>query len=251
MRYLILLVVLFSLFACGEQTTAPDYSDTPANLRLLLITSSSIQLTWEDRSLRETGYLIQRRRDGDSQFSAIDTLSANSKSFLDEDLAPLTKYFYRVAAVLEDTLSSWSNVATLTTQSTVADMEFGLESSFEVMTWNIEKFPKMGDTTTNYVKQALLALQVDVVALQEIKEESTFQSLLSDLQLEDQNSDWKGRWEYTDGWGNNLALLYRNSQFENVQIYEIYEHDSYAFPRDPLVFEASFQGEHFIVINNH
>ncbi len=53
MRYLILYIVLFSLFACGEQTTAPDYSDTPSNLRLLLITSSSIQLTWEDRSVRE------------------------------------------------------------------------------------------------------------------------------------------------------------------------------------------------------
>jgi endonuclease/exonuclease/phosphatase family metal-dependent hydrolase len=251
MQKIIWIIGFLLLFGCGEQTTAPSVSDTPTNLKLYLVNSGTVRITWEDRSTRETGYLVQRRKDSDYEFTNLNSLMANTELYLDENLEQNTKYYYRVAAILADTLSQWSNVRSIITQSTISDMQFGTASTFEVMTWNIEKFPKNDNTTVTYVKQALLALQADIVALQEIKNQSKFDTLITELQLEDNESGWEGKWQYCDSYGNNLAFIYRGSQFSNVQTYTIYNNDWYAFPRPPLIFEGSFQNQFFVIINNH
>jgi len=244
----ILLVIL--LVSCGEETTAPYLQDRPTNLKLFLLTSSSIRVSWEDNSNRETGYILQHRREN-YEFTTIDTLAENTEIFIDENLLPNEKYYYRVAALLADSVSNWSNVSALITQSTVADMEFGSDESFEVMTWNIEKFPKKDDLTVSYVRQAIIGLQVDVIALQEIKQYHTFNSMLDDLKLEDNESDWTGDWLYCDSHGNNLAYIYRGNQFTNTQTYSLFDDDWYAFPRPPFVLEGYYQDEFFVIINNH
>ena len=49
------------------------------------------------------------------------------------------------------------------------DLSFGQADTFEVITWNIEWFPKNGQQTVNLVQEAIVALDVDVLALQEVE----------------------------------------------------------------------------------
>ena len=60
-------------------------------------------------------------------------------------------------------------------------MVIGEESTLEIMTWNIEWFPKRGQTTIDRVKQILDTLDVDIVALQEIADTTAFRSLIRSL----------------------------------------------------------------------
>ena len=50
----------------------------------------------------------------------------------------------------------------------IEDLSFGTETTFEVMTWNIEHFPKNGQTTIQYVTDIIEALDVDIIAIQEV-----------------------------------------------------------------------------------
>jgi len=54
------------------------------------------------------------------------------------------------------------------------DLSFGTDSTFDVMTWNIEWFPKNGQITVDYVRQIIQALDVDLLALQEIDNKTYF-----------------------------------------------------------------------------
>ena len=58
--------------------------------------------------------------------------------------------------------------ATLQSQN-FEDLTFGTDTTFEVMTWNIEWFPKNGATTIDYVTQIIDALDVDLLAIQELQ----------------------------------------------------------------------------------
>ena len=126
---------------------------------------------------------------------------------------------------------------------TLDDLEFGTDTTFEVLTWNIEHFPKNGQATVNYVKQIIQNLDVDLCALQEIEDESIFNSMVSDLA------------GYNGYFASNsyapLAYIYKSNTIVINDIYEIYTSYWSPFPRSPLVMDLTFLGEHFIVINNH
>ena len=44
------------------------------------------------------------------------------------------------------------------------DLYFGTDSTFDVVSWNIEWFPKNGSITANYVETILTNLNADVYA---------------------------------------------------------------------------------------
>ena len=62
----------------------------------------------------------------------------------------------------------------LTAQS-IEDLSFGTEATLEIMTWNIEHFPKNGQTTVNYVIDIIEALDVDILAIQEVDDVNYFE----------------------------------------------------------------------------
>ena len=47
----------------------------------------------------------------------------------------------------------------------IDDISFGADETLEVVTWNIERFPKNGETTMDYVVQVIETLNADVYAL--------------------------------------------------------------------------------------
>lgn len=123
------------------------------------------------------------------------------------------------------------------------DLSFGTDTTFEVMTWNIEWFPKNGQVTVNNVKQIIEALQVDIIALQEIDNKTVFDQMVEDL------PGWNGFF-IDDEW-SSLAYIYRSEVIEVLDIFQIYTEDWHEFPRSPLVIEFLFKNVKYVLINNH
>ena len=125
------------------------------------------------------------------------------------------------------------------------ELEFGTDATFEVVTWNIEWFPKAGQTTVDYVSQIIEALDVDMIAMQELDDTDAFDQMMDGL------VDYVGYYE--SGWFAGLAYIYNPDAIVINDIYEIYTTEEYwnAFPRSPMVMDLSFEGENIFVINNH
>lgn len=122
---------------------------------------------------------------------------------------------------------------------------FGTDSTFEVLTWNIEWFPKNGQTTVDYVVQIIQSLDVDLLALQEIGDTLQMKQVIDALE------GYAGY--FKSDWYGGLAYIYKTDEIRINSAYEIYTTEPYwrPFPRSPLVVEIDFMYEKFIVINNH
>jgi endonuclease/exonuclease/phosphatase family metal-dependent hydrolase len=122
---------------------------------------------------------------------------------------------------------------------------FGTDSTFEVITWNIEWFPKNGQTTVDYVKEIIEDLDVDLIAMQELDDTIVFNQMMSQLQ------NYKAYYE--SSWFAGLAFIYNSAIIEVDTIYEIYTTEPYwrPFPRSPMVMELNHLGQEYVVINNH
>jgi len=127
----------------------------------------------------------------------------------------------------------------------LSDISFGTDSTFEVVTWNIEWFPKHGSVTVDSVSQIIESLDVDLLAIQEIDDTTICRQMINNLPGFElfMDNDWFG----------GLAYVYKTGSIDIQSIYKIYDASQYwnAFPRSPLVIELTFMGEEFIVINNH
>ena len=98
-----------------EQTAFMPYPPlAPTHAAATALTSSSVQVIWDDNAATETGYEVERSSDGVS-FSSLATTSANVTSYTDSGLSALTTYYYRIRAVGTAGPSGWSNTAQATT----------------------------------------------------------------------------------------------------------------------------------------
>ncbi|MBN2461309.1 MAG: endonuclease/exonuclease/phosphatase family protein [Candidatus Cloacimonetes bacterium] len=243
--FLFVLPLLLVLVSCGDQSLSPeDVNDTPSNLVLMLLSEIRVQLSWDDNSENETGFLIQRKEEG-GDFQTIFTTTPDVSQYLDEDVEEMKHYYYRVAALYEEGMSTWSNTASIYTQNYFSGLSFGSDQTLEIVTWNLENFPKNDEITLNYVTQAIMAIDADIYALQEIESNSAFNQLKTALDA------WEGYRANSASYGINLAYLYKTAVIDIMEIYEIYEEDSYAFPRSPLVMECLINNRPLVIINNH
>ncbi len=121
----------------------------------------------------------------------------------------------------------------------------GSQDSFDFMTWNIEWFPKNGQTTINYVAEIIEDIDVDVIAMQELDDRDLFDQMISSL------DGYAGY--YDSSWFAGLAFIYNTETVQVNDIYEIYTTSPYwnAFPRSPMVMDLNFNGVNYFLINNH
>jgi len=126
----------------------------------------------------------------------------------------------------------------------IGSINFASEETLEVVSWNLEWFPKNGQTTLQYVASIIQELDADVIACQEIGDINSFNSLLNLL------DNYSGFYASSS---DGLAYIYNNNRVDINDFYEIYTSSSYSspFPRRPFVMDFNFQNKHFIVINNH
>ena len=122
-------------------------------------------------------------------------------------------------------------------------INFGTDSTLDIITWNIEEFPKH-NSTVDYLLELIPILNVDIIALQEIGSTSDFQNLINNL------NNYDGIITNSASYNINLAFLYSNN-LEVEAIYEIFTDNWRSFPRPPLVAHINWGGEEVFVINNH
>jgi len=138
-----------------------------------------------------------------------------------------------------------------TTQRTLDDISFGLVGAFEVVTWNLENYPKLFNTTVGNVQRAMVAISADVYALQEIVSNSYFNQLVDEMNSADSINLWAGYRANDAPYDQNLAFIYKPNDVAINDIYEIYQNDWYAFPRSPLVVDLTWNDSRILVVNNH
>jgi endonuclease/exonuclease/phosphatase family metal-dependent hydrolase len=127
----------------------------------------------------------------------------------------------------------------------IEDLSFGSDDTFEIITWNIEQFPKNGQITVSYVIDLIEALDVDILAIQEVNDINAFNQMISEL------SSYDGYLESL--WFGGLAYIYKTDSIQINSLYEIYTTSEFwnYFPRSPMIMDLDYMGERFIIINNH
>ena len=103
-------------FAFGDLKLKSSGSSAPGNLTATAVSSSQINLTWQDNSNNEFGFKIQRKTGSSGSWSTIYTTSANETSYQNTGLSANTTYSYRVYAYNSTGNSGYSNEANATTQ---------------------------------------------------------------------------------------------------------------------------------------
>lgn len=136
-------------------------------------------------------------------------------------------------------------VCSFSVTAQISNLSFGTDTTLDIMTWNIENFPKNGNTTINYVKSIIEELEIDVIAIQEVSDVNSFDQLVNEL------TDYSG-YLFSERFAG-LAYIYNPSVIQINQIYEVYTNSSYwnFFPRAPMVMDFNYADERYIVINNH
>lgn len=131
-------------------------------------------------------------------------------------------------------------------------LNFGSDDTFEIVTWNIQNFPKSEQTVT-YAAGIISGIDPDLVALQEIKSDSAFFALVNLLNETNGSIDWSGFKANSDEWDQDLAFIYKAETVKVEQVYEIFNdnEDNYIFPRSPLVIKFRYQEIPIVAVNNH
>ena len=137
--------------------------------------------------------------------------------------------------------------STVIYSQSLSDLVFGGEGSFEVVTWNLEFFPKNNQTTIDSTSLAMAAMQADVYALQEINNVDAFHDLANSLE------DYTG-YIIPNNY-NNLILAYLvHKDVEVISHNSILNSEQYSYNfagRPPYLIELIFSGTTFYVINIH
>lgn len=71
----------------------------PTSIDVKLIALTVARVTWDDRSLGETGFRVERRADGMPTFETVGEVGPGEQEFIDRTLHNATTYTYRVRAL--------------------------------------------------------------------------------------------------------------------------------------------------------
>jgi exonuclease III len=132
----------------------------------------------------------------------------------------------------------------LLTAQTLNDLYFGSDTTFDVVSWNIEWFPKNNNTASK-VQEILTNLKADVYALQEIEDTALLKQVVSNMP----GYECYFKSSYYGG----LAYVFNTNTIQVNSKYEIFNSQPYwnDFPRSPQIFDFNFMGKNYIIINNH
>ena len=122
-------------------------------------------------------------------------------------------------------------------------LNFGTSNTLDIVTWNLEWFPKNGNITIDSLKSIIEKIDADVYAFQEIDNIGSFNILKNKL------LGYSGLVKNTSNL--NLAFLYKNSITIDSS-YSILDDYDYVFAgRTPFVLEINYNGMNFNLFNNH
>lgn len=118
-------------------------------------------------------------------------------------------------------------------------------STLDVVTWNIEHFPKSGSNTITLLKEMINTMDADIIAVQEIESTANFNTLISEL------TEYEG--VIAPGSGQRVGYIYKPSEIVSFGTpTELFTDDNCAFPRPALKTTITHvSGEIVTLINVH
>ena len=125
----------------------------------------------------------------------------------------------------------------------------GTAATIDIISFNVEGFPKAGYTSVTALSALVKAMDPDIVALQEVASEADFNRLVKLM------PGWTGIFYpiNNDAW--NLAYLLKNSETELIDetVRTLFEDDFWAFPRPPfeIIVRHKDSGRELVLINLH
>ena len=102
--------VLTGRSAYSNTASATPTVLAPSGLTAKVISSTKVDLAWNDNTVDESGFRLERRA-GNGVWSEVAALPPNATTFNDIGLVPQQAYSYRVLAFVENGFSSYSNEA--------------------------------------------------------------------------------------------------------------------------------------------
>lgn len=113
---------------------------SPIHLYAEVINKTSAKVIWTDRSWNEDqvgGMLLERSTDSLFQSNTtVISLNRNVDTYIDNNLQPNTRYFYRVRAKSGSVYSEYSNVARIVTPANIVYINFNGEHANAPSPWN-------------------------------------------------------------------------------------------------------------------
>jgi V8-like Glu-specific endopeptidase len=121
---------------------------TPTNLNASAVSSTQIDISWQDNADNESAYYIERSPDGSTNWTEIDNVAANVTSYSDAGLNCSSEYYYRVRAYRssDGQYSEYSNTA--------SDTTYACQTMNFTAGWNLITLPLQ--PITPYQAQSLL-----------------------------------------------------------------------------------------------
>ncbi len=239
------------IFSCGTNVELETNENVPKNIILQCNYTQDVTVNWEYEYNNAIGFLINRKQ-ADGQYTIIDSVAENSFNYVDFDLNISETYFFKIAAVTSEGRTDWSSEKSIFIKSGFKNLNFGEDDFFEIITWNIEEFPKANSETIDLLVQLIPIINADVYALQEIKNSNYFSTLLQEINDIDTLNTWMGFRANSAAYDINLAYIYKSNEMTlETDIYEIYQNEYYFLPRSPLVMEVEWNGTKITIINNH
>ena len=86
--------------------------------------------------------------------------------------------------------------------SSIQITPFGTDNSLDIITWNVENFPKNGNNTVDAMVDIIRDLDIEIFAFQEIESSSSFNNLISSLECSEIVSTSFGDCNEYLGWAN-------------------------------------------------
>lgn len=92
----------------------------PMQLTSSNLMATQVKLAWLDKANNEDTYYVERSESSQTNWKVIAELAANSVTYMDQGLKPLTTYYYRVNAGNRAGVSAYSNVLTIKTPTLIS-----------------------------------------------------------------------------------------------------------------------------------
>lgn len=117
-------------------------------------------------------------------------------------------------------------------------------ATLDVVTWNIENFPK-GSNTVTLLKEIISTMDPDIIAVQEIASQTNFNLLLTNL------PGYQG--VITSSGTQRLGFIYKPEEIISFEpVTELFTDDACAFPRAPLKTKIKHvSGREVVLIDVH
>ena len=120
------------------------------------------------------------------------------------------------------------------------------KDNLDIMTWNIEHYPKHSETNT-YLNNLLTQFNgIDIIALQEIESSTHLDELASFL-----GNNWIAYRHEDSDWGELAYLINEETILFDAPYSILNEYQYYFAYRPPYVLEFEYNNQNFVLINVH